>query len=327
MTTKEEEFIEYANYHTISDFMNFSIKDVITLQFLARYQKPIVRHLLYNEVKQFIEFKELSPLKEDTSDAPEYKKQFFQFIGETKNLYPPSFYNMLSNLREKGLLKYHENHSGKIPYIQDTPYTNYVPLLLLKFLINNNIMVSEEYRQNFEKKFKEIIKNKTFERVLSIWFSEYVMMPTIELLSEFADEQYILSKNGESDFTADLSVQNIKIAEMISNQISAPEDIFDGVIIPVYKKNPKFYAMNRIQILKEIVRVTKPGGALVCVAIAEEIPESKNVFLNDLITLYNLSLHNRIFSQEELTQDLTKINLREIQIFEYQGLLIGIGRK
>ncbi|MEJ2280209.1 MAG: hypothetical protein P8Y70_21045 [Candidatus Lokiarchaeota archaeon] len=55
--TREEEFLEYAKYHNISDFANFSIKDIITMQFLVRYREPIVRHLLYTEVKQFIEFK------------------------------------------------------------------------------------------------------------------------------------------------------------------------------------------------------------------------------------------------------------------------------
>jgi hypothetical protein len=327
MKTEKEDFIKYATHHTIADFANFSIKDVIALQFLARYQNPIVRHLLYTEVKQFIEFKENSSLIEDLSRAPEYKKKFFSFIEEKKKLYPPSFYNMLSNLREIGLLRYQKSNSGKIPNIEDTPYTNYIPLLLLKFLINNNIMVSEEYREEFSTKFLDVIRNQKFNRILTIWFSEYIMMPITTLLSEYSKEQYILHKNISKDIFSDAKeVKHVKTTEMIGKKISMAEEMFDGIIIPVYKKDPKFHDMDRIEILKEIVRVTQPKGLIIIVSIAK-VPESQNVFLNELITLYNLSLNNRIFSKGKLRSDLEEVNLKNIEVIEHQGLLIGIGNK
>jgi len=325
MTKEEEPFIEYANYHNISDFANFSIKDIIALQFLVRYREPIVRHLLYTEVKQFIEFKERPLEEKEISNSPLYEKKFYEFINEKKQLYPPSFYNMLNNLEEKGLLQFQENNSGKIPNIKATPYTNYVPQLLLKFLINNNIMVSEEYREEFSKHFMEKIENQKFDRVLSIWFSEYVMLPIIKLLSDYTKEQYIIQKNGSEDLLNG-TIEDVKNTEMISKHISAPENIFDAVIIPVYKKNPKFHDMDPIEILKETARVIKSKGLIILVAIAK-IPYTENIFLNELIKLYNLSLINRIFSKDELTNDMRKANFLNIEVFEHQGLLLGIGRK
>lgn len=325
MTNEEEDFIEYARYHNISDFANFSIKDIIALQFLVRYREPIVRHLLYTEVKQFIEFKEKSPVKKNYSIKLDYEKKFNEFINEKKQLYPPSFYNMLNNLEEKGLLRFQENGSGKIPNIEATPYTNYPPQLLLKFLINNNVMVSEEFREEFSKRFTEKIKNRHFNRILSIWFSEYVMVPIIKLLSDYTDEQFVLSKNG-SEFSNGVQIEDIKITEMISKHISAPEEIFNAVIIPVYKKNPKFHKMDRIEILKETARVIISDGLIILVAIAK-IPFTKNIFLNELIKLYNLALNNRIFSKEELRLDMEKANFLDIEIFEHQGLLLGMGKK
>ncbi|TFF96872.1 MAG: methyltransferase domain-containing protein [Promethearchaeota archaeon] len=323
--TDEDAFLEYANYHNIADFKDLSIKDIITLQFLVRYQKPIVRHLLYTEVKQFIEFKEKVPYEEDHSKAPNFEKKFFDFVNKKKKIYPPSFYNMLDNMEEKGLLRFRENHSGKLPNIEDTPYTNYIPQLLLKFLINNNVMVSEEFREDFSKKFLEKIENQKFERILSIWFSEYVVPPIIKQISEFSKEQYILHKNGTDQALSNSKMKNIKFTEMISKHISVPENIFDGVIIPVHKKFPKFHDMERTEILKEIARVLRSDGLLIFVAIAE-VPFTKNIFLNELIKLYNLSLHNRIFSEIELKKDMNIINLKQINIFEHQGLLIGIGK-
>ncbi|TXT53354.1 MAG: hypothetical protein BAJALOKI2v1_1020003 [Promethearchaeota archaeon] len=324
--SKEEDFLDYANYHNISDFANFSIKDIIALQFLVRYREPIVRHLLYTEVKQFIEFKEEPSEIKDISESPRYEKKFYNFVRDEKQLYPPSFYNMLGNLEEKGLIEFLESDSGKIPNIQATPYTNYVPLLLLKFLINNNVMVSEEFREEFSKKFLEKLKNKQFNRILSIWFSEYVMIPIIKLLSTYSKEQYILPKKGSNDILNGTNIKNVKLTEMISNHISVPEEIFDGVIIPVYKKNPKFFNMKRTEILQEVARVIDSGGSIILVAIAK-IRFTKNIFLDDLIKLYNLSLNNRIFSEEELKNDMEKVGFSDIEIFEHQGLLLGIGKK
>jgi hypothetical protein len=324
--SEEKDFLKYANYHNISDFANFSIKDIITLQFLVRYREPIVRHLLYTEVKQFIEFKERPPRKKDISKSPKFEKDFFHFIREKKQLYPPSFYNMLNNLEDKGLVKFLENDSGKIPNIEATHYTNYVPLLLLKFLINNNVMISEEFREEFSKKFLEKLENKKFKRVLSIWFSEYIPMAIIKFLSNYSEEQYILPKEGSSELLNGTNLKEIKLAEMISNHISVPENIFDGVIIPVYKKNPKFYDMERIDILREVGRVISSEGSIVLVAIAE-VPQTENIFLDDLIKLYNISLNNRIFSKKELINDMKKASFSDMEVFEHQGLLIGIGKK
>jgi hypothetical protein len=97
MDTKEE-FLEYAKYHNIADFANFSLKDIITLQFLVRYREPIVRHLLYTEVKQFIEFKESIPKQKDLSKSPDYEKKYYEFIRKKKQLYPPTSSKLLSKL-------------------------------------------------------------------------------------------------------------------------------------------------------------------------------------------------------------------------------------
>ncbi|MFO7795115.1 MAG: hypothetical protein ACQERB_17075 [Promethearchaeati archaeon] len=326
MNEEDDQFIKYANYHNISDFANFSIKEIIALQFLVRYREPIVRHLLYTEVKQFIEFKETAPEKKDVAKSPNYEKKYYEFITEKKQLYPPSFYNMLNSLEEKGLLQFMENDSGKIPNIKATPYTNYVPQLLLKFLINNNIMVSEEYRQEFSNRIMEKIANQQFSRILSIWFSEYVMLPIINLLSKYTKEQYIIPKNGTEDGLNGTKIEGVKITEMIAKHISAPENIFDAVIIPVYKKNPKFHDMTPIEILEETARIIKKNGLLILVAIAK-IPYTENIFLNELIKLYNLSLVNRIFTKNELSNDMKKAGFFNIEIFEHQGLLIALGKK
>ena len=115
MTEGEEDYYKYAMYHTISDFSDLSISEIITLQFLVRYSNPVVRHTLFNEVKQFIEFQEKSPYKET---------DFFKNLKGKKKLTTGKFYHSLSKLKDKGLLEF-DGEVGKVS-VKPTQFTNYV---------------------------------------------------------------------------------------------------------------------------------------------------------------------------------------------------------
>ncbi|MHA1291546.1 MAG: hypothetical protein ACTSQJ_02630 [Promethearchaeota archaeon] len=321
---EEDEFYQYAAFHTISDFADLSIAEIIALEFLVRYAEPVVRHTLYTEVKQFLEYKEKNPFEKEKRINSEIAKKFYDFINTKKHFSTSSFYNSLSNLAEKGLLKINQNKKGKKSFIEPTPYTQYVPKLLLKFLINNNIMDSAEYREDFSKDFLEKIGNRKFERILSIWFSEYEVLSIVKQLIKYADEVCIVSKNDQNGKNK-AKINKIRYISMYNQQISIPENTFDGVIVPVYKPNPKFYNMTRNEILTEIVRVCKPKGLIILVAVAN-IPLSNNFFMNELIKLYNLALNNRIFTENQLKLDMSGVGLINVKIYQHQGLLIGIGQ-
>jgi SAM-dependent methyltransferase len=323
MTKKHDPFIDYASYHTISDFTDLSIADIITLQFLTRYSNPVVRHTLFNEVKQFIEFKEKIVEIEDKSLPTPASEKFYNFINLSKKLSTGSFYYSLDKLEKRGLLT-SNGKTGKVS-INPTKFTKYVPQLLLKFLINNNIMDSNEYRDDFFKKILSKIENSHFDRILSIWLSEYVPLSIANQLSDFTKEMYILSKN-EIDKSKNYKNRvKYRYTEIIGGLFREREDFFDASFIPVYKKNPKFYNMTRNKILKEIIRVTKPNGYIILVSIAD-IEISENIFINELIKLYKAAYINRTFTVEELHKDMSEVGLNKIDVFEHQGFLIGIAK-
>ena len=211
---------------------------------------------------------------------------------------------------------------GKKTTVEPTSYTHIVPKLLLKFLINNNIMDSPDF---YLKDIMETISNQKFEKVLSIWFSEYEVLSIVTQLSKFATEVYILSKNIPNGDLSKVKMKKVYHLEMIGKQFSLPEEVFDGVLVPVYKKNPKFYDMSRQEILGEIIRVCKPNGLIGLVAIAP-VPLTDNFFMNELIKLYNLALNNRIFTEEELRKDMKDAGLNNIEIYPHKGLLIGVSK-
>ena len=323
MTEKQNPFFDYALYHTISDFSDLSIADIITLQFLVRYSNPVVRHTLYNEVKQFIEFKEKIIVTKENNKLSQASDKFHNFVNLSKKLSTGSFYYSLDKLEKRGLLT-SNGKTGKVS-INPTQYTNYVPKLLLKFLINNNIMDSTESRDNFFKKIFTKIENSHFDRTLSIWLSEYVPLSIVNQLSDFTKEMYVLSKNEINKSKYNKKADKHRYTEIIGGLFREREDFFDASFIPVYKKNPKFFDMTRTKILNEVIRVTKPYGYVILVTIAD-IKITENIFINELIRLYKAAYNNRTFTEEELLEDMSDVGLIDIDIFELQGLLIGIAK-
>ena len=315
---KKDDYYQYALYHTISDFADLSLAEIIILQFLVRYSEPVVRHVLFTEVKQFIEFREQKSQVSLENNLQSHK--FLKFITVPKKLSTGKFYYSLDKLEKRGLLTYNGT-TGKIA-INHTAYTNFIPKLLLKFLINNNVMESTEYRENFFKKFLDKVENQKFNRVLSIWLSEYVPLSILNQLSSFSNEIYILSKNEIND-SKTVNKGKFRYSEIVGGLFREREDFFDATFIPVYKKTPKFYEMTRSEILKEVIRVTKPKGYIILVTVAD-FQMTDNIFINELIKLYKAALINRIYTYDDLYFEMNNNGLKNIDIFEHQGLLIGI---
>jgi hypothetical protein len=314
MSDQEKDYFNYAMFHNISDFSDLSISDIITLQFLVRYSNPVVRHTLFNEVKQFIEFQEKSPYLES---------EFYKNLKEKKKLTTGKFYHSLDKLDKKGLLSF-DGDVGKLSVLT-TEHTNYVPRLLLKFLINNGIMNSQEYRDEFSQKFLDKIGNKKFDRILSIWLSEYIPYSITEQISKYSEESYILSKNEISEAKTKDNGSGVRYTEVIDKMFRDRDDFFDGTIVPIYKKNPKFHDMSNVEILKEITRVTKQDGIIILIAIAD-IENTRNIFIDELIKVYKSALINRIATKNDFESEFKEAGIEVVDIFEQQGLLIGIGK-
>ncbi|MFX1274264.1 MAG: hypothetical protein ACFFBP_10955 [Promethearchaeota archaeon] len=319
MKKEEKEFYDYAAYYGISDFSDLSIAEVATLQFLARFTIPVIRHELYTQIKQFIEFQEDHSMLNAFSRTSENHSKYYEWIKKKKTFSTSSFYNSLDVLAERGLLQFNKSETKKRLKIEPTKFTNYIPKLLLKFLINNIVLNREEDRLISSLKYFQEGK-----RVLSIWFSEYIVFSIVEKLAKTVEKLYILPKN-ESPLDVNVMKKEKIIVTNIDNQkIREPENDYDAVIVPVYKKNPKFHGMTRKQILDEIIRVTKPNG-FICLITLSDLPSTNNPYADELINLYRLLMNNRIFQITELKDDMTNANLNNIEVHEEQGLLIGTG--
>ncbi len=330
MFDSDKEFYDYAAYYGISDFADLSIAEVIILEFLARYPNSVIRHELYTQVRQYLEYQEdFTPLMKLKKESEE-KNKFYDYIQQPKTYGTSSFYNSLKNLEMRGLLKFSREENKKRPHIDPTMFTNYIPKLLMKFLINNLVLNEEDNRLKpqaniFIDMLLDFSKNRNSthtRRVLSIWFSEFIVFSIIEQIAEHVDMLYILPKNETKVDISLLSKDKIKLSKLDNRKIYAPENEFDAVIVPVYKKNPKFFGLTRMDIINEIKRITKPRG-LICLISMADLPLTKNQYANELIKLYKVLINNRLFTREEMENDLVKGDFLEVNVKEKDGLLIG----
>lgn len=336
MSKEDKDKDEFANYilnHDISDFGDFSITEVMALGFLARYSNPIIRHTLYTELNQFIQFKENDTPPITIEEDHPVQKKFYEFVESPKKLSPSSFYNSLDKLEEIGLLSAERNQKNKITFIKPTQYTRFIPKLLLRFLINNDLMDSAENKLKFSKNYIEekILERigdfKNIKSILTIWFTEFVVYSILnEFFAHLVDDIFVIYKSEHIQNKRNSKNSNIRYSRIINKKIREPDNVFDGVIIPLYKKDPKFYKMSRSEIIAEVIRVIKPGGLIVLIGMAD-IPLTSNPFADELINLYKYALNNRIFTEEELRDDMASAGINKVEITEHEGLLIGIGQK
>jgi len=319
MKKEKKEFYDYAAYYGVADFSDLSIAEVATLQFLARYSNPVIKHELYTQVKQFIEFQEdLSKLNMFNKSVEDNNK-FTKWIEKEKTYSTSSFYNSLDVLEERGLLKFKKSEQKKRIKIEPTKFTSYIPKLLLKFLINTIVLNKEE--DHLISSLKYFQEGK---RVLSVWFSEFIVFSIVEKIAKNVEKMYILPKNESNLDISSYKKDKIIVTKIDNQKIREPENDFDAVLVPVYKKEPKFHGMGREQILNEIKRVTKPNG-FICLITLADLPLTNNTYADELINLYRLLMNNRIFQKEELKEDMERAGLKRIEVHEEQGLLVGTG--
>ncbi|MFX1366574.1 MAG: hypothetical protein ACFFCE_01215 [Promethearchaeota archaeon] len=310
----------------IGNFADLSITEIITLQILLQHLEPIVRHTLYLEVNQYIQHKKKFVLSKIDNNFSKTDQLLFESLKKPTDLSTSSFYNSLSTLEKKGLLAFKRNKKGKIETISATSLTKSVINVINQYFLLS-IINDTKFDIIFPKKVITENNQIHYENLLIVWLHDYVAPYSLNYFNEFADEIYLLANRSIYDDLLKVGLKKIKYSSMYKKIIREPDNIFNAVIIPRYCENPDFFNLSRIGLLKEIVRVTRPEGEIILIT-RNEVPIVQNFLINQLITLYNKSLFNmgKVFTRQNLQNDMNSAGLTKIEIFEDNGRTIGIGR-
>lgn len=321
---KPSDFLQYNL--RISDFSDLSIGEILILQSLQKYSKPVVRYSLYLEVKNHLQNEKLRCESDFLSKFSEIELRFYQFLQKEKKLSASSFYNSLSNLEEKGLIRYVKDQEEKIISIEPSKLTNPALNFLNQYF---TLMMIDDFKfdDGFSQKIKKKIGNKKYETGLIISPQGYLELEIINCFKEEIKKLYFLGKNFTVNILKKVNIAPFEVSTLYNQMIREPNDIFDIIIIPNYCRNPDLFGLSNDQLIKECIRVTKINGYILIIG-REKVDPTNNFYANKLINHYN-ELFNRkgqIFSRYEIEDILGSINLKEIEIIEDKGLIVGIGK-
>lgn len=316
----------------IGDLMDLSLVEILTLNALLEYGAPIIRYTLYVIVNSLIQNNKLNPETISVKKLNDPESKLYNYIQKKNQnssaLSTSSFYNNLSNLEQKGLIKFNRDENGKINTVQTTSLTPMVIKLMLQFFMGTSVIPDfVKFDKGLTEKIKKISNKERVENIMGIWFSKNIYLRLVNWFKTLADEVFILSKKDVYENLPNTDLKNVHISKVYNNRkIREPDNMIEMVAVPNYKKEAEFYEMDRIEVLKEIHRIIKPNGMVILVTKAE-FPLTNDFAADELLKIYKESISDTIFTEALLEEDLRGGGFSKNKILKYKGCLIGIGWK
>jgi len=333
--TKKDEKISPMESISIKDISNLSIIDMVMLQLLLKHDKPIVRHILYNEILRFLT-KEKQKVVSSTSfnEAPAGAKEFQKYLKKPNKFSSSSLYYSLDNLESYGLVKYNRDENNRVISVEATQYTEILINTILKHVIKFGLIDVEQnkflpkiIKEVVEEKVLADLQDKKFGTMLYIWFSNIVNAKCISFFSTIANNLFILSNKEAFENVSKLGIENVQYSSLFEKTIRESDNFFDGVIIPYHFKGTSFKDVSKKAILQEAFRIVKENGVVIIHGYTD-VPDIDHAFLN-IFTHWvnNIYTDVEFYSVEKFKKELLETGAKEVEVFVYKGHLFGIGRK
>ncbi|MFX1569285.1 MAG: hypothetical protein ACFFCV_13055 [Promethearchaeota archaeon] len=313
----------FLNY-SIADFIDLSLVEVLTLQFLLRQSVPVVRHTLYLEVSQFLQSESLSLDTIDTRKLSSSEKRYLQFLQNRKIISTSSFYNNLSNLEKRGLIKSNYNKKGKVETIEITNLTSPFLELVLQHFVRFGVRTLYPAMLIMKEAILEKLGKDRFENVLIVWLNDYIDIKLMRIVYDICDSMFILSKNNFIKDLANNGMKNVKFSSIYGEMIREPNKIFDLVFFPFYYRNTVLSGLTITDLLKEAVRVTKKNATVIITAQSKPSEVDCNL-AGKVIEIYKSANEHTIYEISEIENDFKSAGISKSEIFDHKGDLIGIG--
>ena len=333
--TKPNEVAKLMDSISIKHIVNLSIVDMVMLQLLLKHERPVVRHILYNEISQFLSREKQKVVKSMKFDnrspgAVEFK----ELLEDDKKFSTSSFYNSLKNLEGKGLVKSNKDERDKIISIEATQYTEILINTISKHVIRFGLIEAEK-NKNLPDIIKEVIENeilkvkekRKFGTALYVSFGDYINAKCIKTLFKATDNLFLLLKKDLFENISKIGLKNIQNTSIFNKTIRESDNFFDAVIIPYHFKSTDLKDLTKETILKEAFRIIKENGVVIIHGYTE-LPNIEHGLINIFIKwVKNVYTDIETSSEIKFKEELLDAGAKEANVFVYKGHLFGIGKK
>ncbi|MHA1914805.1 MAG: hypothetical protein ACW986_04945 [Promethearchaeota archaeon] len=320
---------------SIKNIINFSIVDMVMLQLLLKHEKPVVRHILYNEISQFLtrESQNVAKSTKFESDSPG-SKEFKILLGKDKKFSTSSFYNSLKNLEAIGLVKSNKDGNDKIISVEANKYTEILINTISKHVIRFGLIEAEK-NKFFPNIIKEVIENEIFKpkdinkfgTTLYISFSDFINTKSLKLLFQASDTVFVLLKKEIFENVSKMGLEDLQNTTVFNKTIRESDNFFDAVILPYPFETPDLMNVTKENILKEAFRIVKKDG-IVLIHGYSDLPNIEHALLSIFIEwVKNVYTDIELSSERKFKEELLNSGAKEAKVFKYKGHLFGIGNK
>ena len=315
---------------SIKDIVNLSIVDMVMLQLLSKHEKPVVRHILYNEISQFLT-REKQRVAKSTKFNIESDggKKFQGFLQTNKKFSSSSLYYSLDNLESKGLVKFNYDDRNRVESVEATQYTEILINTILKHILKFGLIEAEQnkYLPGIIKEVVEEKEKKHFGTMLYIWFSNFINVKCINTFSTITDNLFVLSKEEAFENVSKLGLKNVQNSSLFNNTIRESDNFFDGIIIPYHFSSANLEGVAKSDILKEAFRIIKNDGVVIIHGYTK-IPDIDHAFFNIFTKWVNDIYKDIVFyTEEEFQNELVVAGAKDTKAYVYKGHLFGVGNK
>ncbi len=320
---------------SIKHIINLSIVDMVMLQLLLKHEKPVVRHILYSEITQFLtrETQKVVKSTKFEDDSPG-SKEFKNLLEKDKKFSTSSFYNSLKNLEAKGLVKSNKDENDKIVSVEASEYTEILINTISKHVIRFGLIEAEK-NKFFPNIIKEVIEKEIFEpkdinkfgTALYISFSDFINTKCLKLLLQASDTLFVLLKNEIFENISKMGFEDLQNTTVFNKTIREPDNFFDAVILPYPFEISDFTDVNKENILKEAFRIVKKDGSVLIHGYSD-LPNIEHALLGIFIKwVKNVYTDIELSSERKFKEELLNTGAKEVKVFKYKGHLFGIAHK
>jgi hypothetical protein len=326
MDTSRKAITKSKQYNS-KDLAQLSMIQIMTLHKISRHTEPIIRHSLLLELNDSFKVtgpKNITPEQAFSDSLHNIPKPLIS---------PSSFYTSLQALEKKGLVSFNRNKKGKIKSVEKTPLTdNFLNFIHQYFLIN--MLNDHNYNVDLIKILIDQLKTHKFSKnnILTILPFDIPYMELLIYLSSNFENLYLIGNQNVETNLQSKQIFDINFSKIKNRQIREPENDFDVVIIQAFNQLYNFYDLSFEKLIKELVRITKPNSIIFVFAQTElfqqESSPRKNMLFKDFISNYNdlITKGGKLLTKSELNKILLSVSLKDLEIIEHEGLIIGIGK-
>lgn len=284
----------------VRDLLDLSVAELLILQFMLRFQTPILRKVLLETLNHT--------------------------MGEEKSISSSSFYNMTKKLSERGLIV-----SVDKKEILATPKARDV----IRTINRLTAIASIDGMQLIEEmlpKFAQVanLKPGGRDRQLIINLESGMDIRMTHAIASFAQRSFIASDDlayqSYLDRGMPTNIEQTKLDKHDEKMIRERDEYFDAVILLGFDCNKNYRDIPTQQWMEESERVLAPGG-LIIASSTEDLPVTNHFLADGLIENIRDSELMGNVGREQLIEEMNKIGIDDAAIFAHKGLLIGWGHK